>query len=153
MSAEKDNSFIWKIINRLSKNEPLECSDEELKAFVTDELELDVSKLNTAVRNNLSVVLLAYINTWPGWDMFKGRQILEVYYNQLKTYLRYKFAKPRNKAFYDSLGNRSADKMSLATGTGTSEFAPLNIQINCPPSIMNSLVFTVVKGELFNKCF
>lgn len=151
MSVNIQDSLLWRIITKLSKNQPLECSDEELKTFVTDELGLSIEKMNEEVKNNLSAVLLAYVNSWPGWEIFKGRQVLEGYCKQLRTYLRFKFEKPRSKAFYDALGklvNVPGKNGALPASVGTTDFAPFNIQIKCPPSIMNSLVFTAVGGKL-----
>lgn len=148
MSVERRASLIWRMIEKLSKNEPLECTEDELKAFVRDELGLQIEQLNSLVQKNLSVVLVAYVNAWPGWEIFKGRTVLENYCRQLKTYLKYKFAKPRSGSFYSALEELvniplNVEDPSVAAG----DFSSFNIQINCPPSIMNSLVFTAVDGE------
>lgn len=150
MSAERRASLIWRMIEKLSKNEPLECTEDELKTFVTDELELQIEQLNSLVQKNLCVVLVAYVNAWPGWEIFKGRAVLENYCSQLKTYLRYKFAKPRAGAFYSALEelvNKPVDNENSSTAAAAGDFSSFNIQIGCPPSIMNSLVFTTMDGK------
>lgn len=150
LSTEK-NSFLWEIFNSFIHNGVTPADEEDLRAYITQDLNINVNELCDVVVENLPYILVAFINSWSGWsfraECLAGQFKKELYFERFKKFLNWKInsflkaSRTPGKSQYLA-NNLAASLQGNEKSLRCSEQSPVAISIKCPADLLNTLVFT-----------
>ncbi|RZC32460.1 uncharacterized protein BDFB_009489, partial [Asbolus verrucosus] len=155
------SSLAWKIFMAFVNDGEIAATEEELLAYAIKEFDIDLAKLPTFLVESLPTILVAFMNMWSGWhfkgEFLAGKFKTEHYFNRFKKFMAHKVRVTINgqfnaavKAVGDLQDFRYKSAMK-STGRpvgfndrrhNNPEFSPYAILIQCPPHMLNTIVFS-----------
>lgn len=147
-SSVEKNPFLWSVFNSFIDNAVTTASEEDLTKYITEELKINVNELCDTLVENLPFILIAFMNSWTGWnfrkEFYAGRFKKEYYFARFRKFLSWKMhtflkrtragAKPQSLAEILASSLQKNDKKEAES--------PYAISIKCPAYFLNTLVFT-----------
>jgi hypothetical protein len=152
-------SVAWKLFNAFVFDDQISVTEDELVSYATDDLKLNLNELPGDMRDHLTVILLAYMNVWPGWhykdDFLAGKFKKEVYFERFQKFMLYKMKSTVQGTYASAmkgLENQVVNSTKFNTPIKSEpEFSPYAISIQCPPVMLNTIVFSNVGEDVIMK--
>jgi viroplasmin and RNaseH domain-containing protein len=128
----------------------------ELLSYATDDLKLNLNELPAGMRDDLITILLGYMNLWTGWkykgDFLAGKFTKTHYFERFQKYMCYKMKNTVQWVYAASvvkdLDDQQIKPVILNKPNNTDvEFSPYAIEIQCPPDMLSTLVFSNIGGK------
>ncbi|KAJ8975534.1 hypothetical protein NQ317_003876 [Molorchus minor] len=132
------------------------------------ELQINLDTLDEDLASLIPLMLVIYMKTWPGWqrskEYFSGKLNFKEWYQKFRQYivLRLNFLiKNGYNNVIEEIKQEKKEEMARLSpnrsfkehGTQTDYlapkgFAPFTIALDCPPSVLNSIVFTDSEDDI-----
>ncbi|EFA08356.2 uncharacterized protein LOC103313788 [Tribolium castaneum] len=152
----------WKIFSAFIHDTPLSVPEEDLWTYVSDELKLDTQGIPYECREQLPLILVAFMNIWSGWhfktDFREGKFPKEHYYHRFHKYMRHKLHTAIRgqlavalKAVKDQQQRTAALVQAEPENKIDSDFSPFTIHVQCPANMLNTIVFSNVGDDIVMK--
>ncbi|KAJ8931590.1 hypothetical protein NQ314_015452 [Rhamnusium bicolor] len=156
------NAGLKKCFTALVDRKQINLDVEVLRLMLRKELQINLDTLDEHLASVMPLMLVVYMKSWPGWqrskEYFSGKLNFKEWYEKFRQYIVLRL----NFLIKNGYGNvveeiqcdkkneaalRNPNRVCIERGTQTDNlapkgFAPFKISIECPPSVINSVVFT-----------
>jgi hypothetical protein len=155
-------SVAWKVFTAfVSDDEEISVTEDELLSYATDDLKLNLNELPAGMRDDLITILLGYMNLWTGWkykgDFLAGKFTKTHYFERFQKYMCYKMKNTVQWVYAASVVKDLDDQqikpviLNKPNNNTDVEFSPYAIEIQCPPDMLSTLVFSNIGDDLIMK--
>lgn len=165
---EQRGTGLKKCFTALVDRKQVNLDIDVLNLMLKKELQINLDVLDKNLAEVLPVMLVMYMKSWPGWqrskEYFSGKLNFKEWFEKFRQYivvrLNYLIKNGYNSVIEEMKREKKREmdrlypnRTFLEHGSQTDAltpkgFAPFSICINCPPSFVNSVVFTDSGGNL-----
>ncbi|XP_018563392.1 uncharacterized protein LOC108905101 [Anoplophora glabripennis] len=158
---EMKSTGLKKCFTALVDRKQVNLDIDVLNLMLKKELLINLDVLDKNLAEVLPVMLVMYMKTWPGWqrskEYFSGKLNFKDWYEKFRQYIVVRLnylikngyasvieeMKREKKRDVDRLNpiKTYTEHGSQTDALAPKSFAPFSICINCPPSVVNSVVF------------
>jgi hypothetical protein len=151
-------SVAWKIFKAFVLDDQISVTEDELVSYVIDDLKLNLNELPEGMYEcgHLTVILLAYMNIWPGWndigDFLAGKLKKELYFERFQKFMLHKMSTLQGvytsamRGLDDQVA-KSPLEFNRSNNKSDPEFCSHAISIQCPAAMLSTIVFSNVGGK------
>ncbi|CAH1378459.1 unnamed protein product [Tenebrio molitor] len=148
----------WKIFKAFVFDDEISVTEDELVSYATDDLKLNLDELPAGMKQDLTVILLGYMNLWPGWndkdDFLNGKFKKEVYFERFQKFMLHKMKSTVEEVYTSAVKDldkqvvKSPIKFSKSNNKSDPKFSPYAMSIQCPPAMLNTILFSNIGDDL-----
>jgi hypothetical protein len=155
-------SVAWKIFKAFVLDDQISVTEDELVSYVIDDLKLNLNELPEGMYEcgHLTVILLAYMNIWPGWndigDFLAGKLKKELYFERFQKFMLHKMSTLQGvytsamRGLDDQVA-KSPLEFNRSNNKSDPKFCSHAISIQCPAAMLSTIVFSNVGDDVIMK--
>lgn len=142
-------SIAWKIFMAFVNNSDAALTESELLSYAENDLKLPLNVLSNECKEYLPNILVAYMNMWSGWqyrgDCQSGKLSIDQHFIKFHKFMNYKIKLIANQKWLGKnifQSDPASNNANVDKNSPDLDYSPFAIAVNCPPSMLNTIIFT-----------